>query len=301
MWCVGNVTARGAGRRLGEVGAFALAMRGCMISTLASWRTWARPIPAPRRTLITRSDVVSRGAVVGLPALDPSWFDSGGRPIALILGLAVIALVSLIVAAAAHAREHRSRKRSRHDESELFTTTPLPMAKEDLARMRAEVRADRRRASDPRGLPRWVQLGTLIIACAITYATSQRLRTDDSLTARTPASTRTRDVPVADGSGEPVDESPENIDPTSASAPPFAFRARDFVAMSGGCTGKLEVTRGVSTAWTLTARVHDDRGQLLDTARAHVDLLRSGDVLEFRFRRTPCDQIGAWDVQGARR
>lgn len=251
--------------------------------------------------MITQFDVVSRGAVVALPALDASWFDSGGRPIALIAVLAIIAVVSLIVAAAAHTRQHRSRTRSQHNESELFTATPLPMATEELARMRDEAREDRRRASEPPGLPRWVQVGTLIVACAITYAAAQRLRTDESPTARTPASTGASDLRVADGPGKPADESPANLDLAPDSSPPFAFRAREFVAMSGGCTGRLEVTKGARAAWTLTARVHDDRGQLLDSAPARVDVLRSGDVLEFRFRRTSCDRIGAWDVQGIRR
>ena len=65
--------------------------------------------------------------------------------------------------------------------------------------------------------------------------------------------------------------------------------------------GRLEVTKGESSSWSLTARVHDDHGQLLDSARTRVSTLRKGDVVEFRFARAACDRIGAWDVRGDRR
>jgi len=249
--------------------------------------------------LITRSDVVSRGAVVALPALDASWFDSGGRPIALIVALAIIAVVSLIVAAAAHSREH-PRTRSAHDESDLFTTTPLPMSQEELARMRKEAKEARRRVSEPGRLPRWLQLGSVLVACGFTYIAAQRLRMDESTEAGGVESSTVTEARAADGPAEAVGDSPESLDQAPDSAP-FSFRAREFVAMNGGCTGWLEVTKGAPAPLTLTARVHDDRGQLIGTAHARVETLQPGDVVEFRFRRTACDRIGAWDVRGDRR
>ena len=271
-----------------------------MISALAYWRTRARVQrpPASRRTLITRSDVVSRGAVVGLPALDASWFDAEGRPIAVIVALAIIAVVSLIVAAAAHGREH-PRTRSEHDEADLFTTTPLPMSQEELARMRREAKEARRRVSEPGRLPRWVKLGSVLVACGFTYIAAQRLRVESTETAGVESSTMS-EARAADGPAELVDDSPESLDLAPDSAP-FSFRAREFVAMDGGCTGRLEVTKGAPAPLTLTARVHDDRGQLIGTARARVETLQPGDVVDFRFRRTACDRIGAWDVRGDRR
>ena len=166
--------------------------------------------------------------------------------------------------------------------------------------MKKELKDAQRRASEPGRLPRWVQLTTLFIACGVTFAAAQRLRTDKK--ARTPdaQSTAVRDA-RADGPAELVDDSPEGLDLTPYSAAPFSFRAREFAAANGGCTGRLEVTKGAPSAWTLTARVHDERGQLIDTARARVDALNPGDVVEFRFRRTSCDRIGAWDVRGDQR
>jgi hypothetical protein len=150
-------------------------------------------------------------------------------------------------------------------------------------------------------LPRWVQLGTLFVACGITYAAAQQLRTNEP-TGTPDASPHAGRAPrAADGSAEPVDDSPESLDLTPDSVAPFRFRAREFAAANGGCTGRLEVTKGAPAAWTLTARVHDERGQLIDTARARVNALNTGDVVEFRFRRTSCDRIGAWDVRGDRR
>jgi hypothetical protein len=46
--------------------------------------------------------------------------------------------------------------------------------------------------------------------------------------------------------------------------------------------------------------VHDDQGQLIDSARTRVATLRAGDVVEFNFPHADCDRIGAWDVHGAR-
>ena len=216
----------------------------------------------------------------------------------MIVGLAIIAVVSLIVAAAAHGREHRKATRSSHDDADLFTTTPLPMPKEELARMRKETREAQRRVSEPGRLPRWVQLATLSVACGITFVVAQRLRSKDETRTPEAPSTVERDAPAADGPAEPVDDSPEGFSLTPNAAAPFRFRAREFAAANGGCVGRLEVTRGAPSAWTLTARVHDARGQLIDTARARVETLTAGDVVEFRFRRASCDRIGAWDVQG---
>jgi hypothetical protein len=98
------------------------------------------------------------------------------------------------------------------------------------------------------------------------------------------------------------EDSPEDLDLSPDSSPAFAFQARDWVDRpGGGCAGRLEVTKGEPNAWSLTARVHDGRGQLIDTARARVASLRAGEVVEFSFPRADCDRIGAWDVRGARR
>jgi hypothetical protein len=99
-----------------------------------------------------------------------------------------------------------------------------------------------------------------------------------------------------------ADDSPEDLDLAPDSNPAFAFRVRDWVARGGGgCAGRREVTKGEPSAWSLTARVHDGKGQLIDTARANVGELREGQVVEFTFPRADCDRIGAWDVRGARR
>jgi hypothetical protein len=99
-----------------------------------------------------------------------------------------------------------------------------------------------------------------------------------------------------------ADDSPEDLDLSPDSAPPFSFRVRDWVPRGeGGCAGRLEVTKGEPSAWSLTARVHDGQGQLIDTARASVSGLQEGQVVEFSFPRADCDRIGAWDVRGARR
>src|SRR6185295_11728048 len=108
----------------------------------------------------------------------------------------------------------------------------------------------------------------------------------------------------AAASGRAADDtpdSPEDLDLAPDSSPAFAFRARDWVARTGGgCAGRLEVTKGAPSAWSLTARVHDGKGQLIDTARTRVSQLREGEVVEFSFPRADCDRIGAWDVRGAR-
>jgi hypothetical protein len=248
--------------------------------------------------LIKRSDVVSRGAVAALPAFGVNWLDTGDRPIELIVVLAVIAVVALLVAAVAYGNDPRHRpRRSAEDDSEIFTTTPLPMSNEDVARMRA----DARHAYSPFRLPRWVQFGSLVVACGITFVAAQRLRRHEAEKAADNESSDA-DMRNAIDRGDPDDASPESLDLSPASAPPFSFRVRDWVAVNGGCTGRFEVTKGAEASWTLTARVHDDRGQLIDSARARVLALRAGDVVEFQFPRTSCERIriGAWDVSGNR-
>ena len=252
--------------------------------------------PAIRHTLLTRSDVVSRGAVATLPALDTRWFDAGNSPAILVVALAIIAVIALMVAAVAYSSDPRRRpRRSAEDDSELVTMTPLPMPKEELARLQRE--PPPHHAFAPLGLPRWVQLGSVVIALGITYIAAQRVRTDRAAVAHDQvaigASRGSLDADADDGS-------PESLDLAATPVPPFSFRARDFVSANGGCTGHLEVAKGAPAAWSLTARVHDDRGQLIDTAFARVGDLREGDVVEFRFRRASCERIGAWDVRGAR-
>jgi hypothetical protein len=106
----------------------------------------------------------------------------------------------------------------------------------------------------------------------------------------------------AASSSDLTEASPEDLNnPAGGAGPTFAFRARDWVTRrGGGCEGQLVVTRGEPSAWALTARVHDDEGQLIDTAHARVTTLRVGDVVEFNFPRADCDRIGAWDVRGDR-
>ena len=101
-----------------------------------------------------RPDARSRGAVALLPLVDSEWLgQSGTGAILLLVGLAAIAIIALLVASAAHRIKH-SQRRGVSEEEELFTTTPLPIPKEEMARMRA---------NPPHGayrqptLPRWVQ------------------------------------------------------------------------------------------------------------------------------------------------
>ena len=242
-----------------------------------------------------RSDVVSRGVVVALPALDTSWLNLGDSPVVLIVGLAIVVVIALMVAAAAYSSDPRHKTRSSvEDDSELFTTTPLPMPKEELARMGSE---SPHHAFAPLRLPRWVQLGSVMVALGITYVAAERLRSDNGA-----KNTPPRDSPVQTRvTPEPEDDSPESLDLEPPSAGEFAFRVKEFVATDGGCAGHLEVTKGADTALNLTARVHDDRGHLIDSARMRVQSLREGQVVEFHFPRASCERIGAWDVSGRER
>ena len=245
----------------------------------------------------TRSDVVSVGAVVTLPAVD-TWFDPANSPIVLIVALGIIAVVALMVAAAAYSGDARRRSRQGdEDDSEIFTTTPLPMPTEELARMRQEAR-QRRHALAPRRLPPWVQLGSVAVALGITIIAAQRLRTDEPAKDDQPV---VGDAPRSVDRADADDGSPASLDLAPTSGAPFQFRSRDFIAAATGCTGRLEASNGAPGAWNLTARAHDERGQLIDSAFARVGNLREGDVVEFRFPRASCERIGAWDVSGSRR
>ena len=260
-------------------------------------------LPASADTARTRSsttlpiptDAFSRGAIVILPALDSRWVEGRARPIILLVGFAVIAIVALLVAGAALL--NKQRPRSAIDDEELFTTTPLPMPKEELARLR---RNPPHHAFGGVKLPRWLQVGSILAALAITYVVAQRTRPAEQATGtdRLPSALR---VGSADRAREDSNDSPEDLDLAPDSAPAFAFRVRDWVASNGGCAGLLEVTKGEPRPWNLTARVHDGQGQLVDTARARVASLTEGEVVEFRFPTVDCDRIGAWEVRGARR
>lgn len=245
-----------------------------------------------------RPSTVSHSAVAILPAVDTRWLgtEGGGVTIALVIGLAVIAIVALVVAAAAYHADPRRRRPRTIDDEELFTTTPLPMPREELARM-AKDRPHY--AFTGIGIPRWVQVGSLLVALGTTWIVADRIRARnaDERAGGRDAAVRASPADRRDD----ADESPEDLDLRPDSAPAFAFRARDWIDRGTGCAGLLEVTKGEPNAWTLTARVHNDQGRLIDTARARVSSLHEGDVVEFRFARATCDEIGAWDVKGARR
>ena len=263
----------------------------------------ATPAPAvathsSSRTLHSRSDAFARGAVVLLPALDSRWFEGRGRPIVLLVAFAVVAIIALLVASAAHLHGQRPRSRKAIDDEELFITTPLPMPNEEMARL---ARQSPHYAFTGLKLPRWVQAGSLLAALAITWMVAQRIQPGDGSgntdTGRPPATAGS----AASRTPNDVSDSPEDLDLAPDSSPAFAFRVRDWVARGAGCAGLLEVTKGEPRAWNLTARVHDGRGQLMGTARARVAALREGDVVEFTFPKANCDRIGAWEVRGTPR
>jgi hypothetical protein len=267
---------------------------------IVSPSTLASVVPAKTRfptTLHNRYDAFARGAVVLLPSLDSRWLEGRAGPLFLIVALAVVAIVALLVAAAAHLNAQRNRAKGALDDEELFTTTALPMPKEQLARLATHPPQHAFRALE---IPRWLQVGSVIAALAFTWVVAQRLqpgnrasrRNNDTLrsTVRLGSAQTTRDDPS---------DSPEDLDLAPDSSPAFAFRVRDWVTSGRGCTGLLEVTKGEPRSWSLTARVHDGQGQLIDTARNRVATLREGDVVEFKFPNAACDSIGAWDVRGA--
>jgi hypothetical protein len=241
-------------------------------------------------------NAVVGGTIAFVPSFDSAWFaqSGAGRQVAIVIGLAIIAIVALLVAAAAHLREQHQRARAAGDE-ELFTTTPLPMPREELARLERESPIH---GFKQFGVPRWLQAASLLAALVVTWYVAQRVSPGKGKSRQSVEPT-----PVAGASRDrDAEESPEDLDLVPDSSSTFVFRVRDWVASSGGgCAGRLEVTKGESNAWTLLARVHDNRGQLIDTARARVPALRQGDVVEFTFPRADCDRIGAWDVSGVRR
>jgi hypothetical protein len=247
--------------------------------------------------LHNRSGALARVSVVALPSFDPGWFgpNGPGRQLLIVIVLAAIAIIALLVAGTAHLRGQRHRARRPEDE-ELFTTTPLPLPKEELARLARE--STPYHAFSGLRIPGWVQAGSLLVALGITYAVAQRVAPKDDRA--NPRAEEQRDHTAASAS-DSADDTPEDLDLAPDSAPPFAFRVRDWVPRNGGgCSGQLIVTQGDPSAWSLTARVHDGQGRLLDTARARVPALRAGDVVEFTFPHADCDRIGAWDVHGAR-
>jgi hypothetical protein len=252
--------------------------------------------------VINRFDARLRGAAVALPVIDSGWFEQNGsvRSIALLVGLAGIAILALLVAGAAHRHDQRSRSRKAGRDDELFTTTPLPVPEEELARL---AKGSPHHAHTSLKLPRWVQIGSLLAALGITWMVSQRIQPNQRgkiVSAELARSTGVQ-AGTADRARGEASDSPEDLDLLPDSAPPFSFRANDWVASGTGCAGRLEVTRGEPSAWNLTARVHDGQGQFLDSARTRVATLRPGDVVEFTFARANCDRIGAWDVRGDRR
>lgn len=244
-------------------------------------------------TLHKRSEALARGAIVALPSFGSAWFGGSApnRQVVIVIVLAVIAVTALLVAGSAYLRDQRQRSRASGDE-QLFTTTPLPMTREQLARLARE-RSPHDAFSGLR-IPRWVQVGSLVVALVVTWSVARRVAPDSRL----PLTAR-EGTPAAASASDLTEASPEDVD--AGEGPAFAFQARDWVTRrGGGCEGQLVVTRGEPSAWTLTARVHDDEGQLIDTAHTRVSALRVGDVVDFSFPRADCDRIGAWDVRGDR-
>ena len=247
--------------------------------------------------LHNRSKAITRGAALVMPALESGWFvpDGAARQVVIVVTLAAIAIVALLVAGIAYLNDQRRASRRRGDADQLFTTTPLPMPGEEMAR---QARGSEHHAFTSLRIPRWVQAGSLLVALAITWSVAKRLRPNDRYADVITSSARAAGI----GRGRPdPEETPEDLDLTPDANPPFSFRVQDWAARDGGgCAGRLEVTKGHPNPWSLTARVHDNRGQLIDSARTRVASLREGDVVEFLFPRADCDRIGAWDVRGTR-
>ena len=234
-----------------------------------------------------------------LPAFDSAWLSQSAsvRPIAMLVGLAAVAILALLTASAAHRRGQGQR--SRRNDEELFTTTPLPVSGE--ARLRRE--SSPHHAFSPLKLPRWLQVGSLVVALGMTWIVSERLRPASERSDRGNGTARQGDVIAAGADREPGGGQPsaEDVELPAEAAAPFTFRVQDWVRRGSGCAGRLEVTKGAPSSWSLIARVHDDQGRLLDTARTRVASLQPGDVVEFRFTRAACGRIGAWDVRGTPR
>jgi len=242
-----------------------------------------------------RSEAIARGAIVALPSFDSAWFGGSGpdRLVVIVIVLAVIAVTALLIAGAAFLRDQHQRARLAGEEP-VFTTTPLALSRDERSRFARD--SSPHDAFKPLRIPRWVQVGSLLVALVVTWGVAERV----SPSSGTPASAQNGTTATASAS-DLREASPENLDLAPDSAPRFALQARDWVSRKGGgCEGQLVVTKGEASAWTLTARVHDDEGQLIDTAHTRVSTLRVGDVVEFNFPRADCDRIGAWDVRGDR-
>jgi hypothetical protein len=242
-----------------------------------------------------RSEALAHGAIVALPSIDSAWFGGSGldRQVVIVIVLAVIAVVALLVAGSAYLRDQRHRARFSGEER-LFTTTPLPLGRDEQARYARESLPHD--AFGGLRIPRWVQVGSLLIALVVTWGVAQRVSPNSRL-----RMTAKKGTPAAASASDLSEASPENLDVASGEGTTFAFQARNWVTRrGGGCEGQLVVTRGEPSAWALTARVHDDEGQLIDTAHTRVSALRVGDVVDFSFPRADCDRIGAWDVRGDR-
>jgi len=272
--------------------------RACDASFYDPLRPRARASGSSRATLTLykRSEALARGAIVALPSFDSTWFrgSTPDRQVLIVIILAVIAVTALLIAGSAFLRDQRERARFSGEER-LFTTTPLPMARDEQARFaRESLPHDAFRSLR---IPRWVQVGSLLVALVITWSVAQRVSPNSRLSVAARKGTST----AASTSTDLTEASPEGLNPAADEGPTFAFQAREWVTRrGGGCEGQLVVTRGEPSAWALTARVHDDEGQLIDTAHARVTTLRVGDVVEFNFPRADCDRIGAWDVRGDR-
>src|SRR5215211_7909856 len=187
---------------------------------IVSPSTLASVVPAKTRfptTLHNRSDAFARGAVVLLPSLDARWFDGRARPLFLIVALAVVAIVALLVAAAAHLNAQRNRTKRPLDDEQLFTATPLAMPKEELARLADHPPQHAFRAVE---IPRWLQVSSVIAALAFTWVVAQRIQpgnrksrgNDDTVrsTVRLGSAQTTRDDPS---------DSPEDLDLAPDSSP----------------------------------------------------------------------------------
>ena len=109
-----------------------------------------------------------------LPAFDPEWFGQGGtvRPIVMLIGLAALAILALLIASAAHRRGQQHRARGSNND-QLFTATPLPLPHEEIARLRRQ--PSPQQAFSGLRLPRWLQVGSLAVALAMTWMVSQRI------------------------------------------------------------------------------------------------------------------------------
>ena len=290
-----GMTMRFSSRCVGTMRSFST-FRGLGVPSydLVGRRSCASGFSRATHTLHYRSEALARGAIVALPAFDSAWFGRTGpdRQVVIVIVLAVIAIAALLVAGSAFLRGQRQRARFASDEH-FFTAPPLPMARDELARLARE--SSSHHAFTGLRIPRWVQVGSLLVALAVTWSVAQRVGPNGGMSAAK------KGLRAGANSSDLSEASPEDLDLTPESGSTFGFEVRDWVTRrGGGCEGQLVVTKAEPNAWTLTARVHDDEGQLIDTAHTRVTALRVGDVVEFNFPRADCDRIGAWDVRGDR-